>query len=166
MKGPLAGVSKTVLCVAANGTTTIDDSTALLSTRYDDGVTYDGTTGVFTALSEGVYELNINSMQSAAFSNIVDDSTPVWDGTTLSLMLQMPPDVGGVESMAPFATLFIPSGTDFDDFKKIAVSGSVLTGLPAGATLKTFIKHDATESFMFVVNFSFIKIADVPDDLT
>lgn len=164
MKGPLAGVSKTVYCVAATGVTPINDATALISTRYDDGVTYDGDTGELVAISDGVYALSINAMQTAAFSS--DDSTPVWDGTALSILMQMPADVGGEGAMAPLTTLFIPTGTDFDDFRKIGITGSVMSGLAEGSNLKMYLKHDATESFPFVVNFSFIKVTDSPTDLS
>lgn len=163
MKGPLAGVSKTVYCVAATGVTPVNDTTALISTRYDDEVTYDGDTGLFTANSDGVYALSVNAMQTAAFGS--DDSTPVWDGSALAILMQMPADVGGEGAMAPLATLFIPATTDFDDFRKVGLTGSVMSGLAAGSTMKVYLKHDATESFPFVVNFSFIKVTDSPSEL-
>lgn len=66
MKGPLAGVNKTVAVAAATGITAIDDTTSLIATRYDDGVTYDGTTGVYTIQAQGIYMLNVDAMSMSS----------------------------------------------------------------------------------------------------
>lgn len=162
MKGPLAGVSKTVGVSAANGITQVDDTTSLISTRYDDGVTYDGDTGVFTVVSNGIYAVHIDAMSMSSFA---PDQSAAWDGTALALLVANPYDVAEA-SMAPLATLFIPNGIDFDTFKKVGLSGNSMSGLEQGDTMKFYVKHDATASFTFIVNFAFIKIADVPSQLS
>ncbi len=65
-----------------------------------------------------------------------------------------------VRTLVPVLT-----GTDFDTFKKVGFSGTAMSGPVDGNTVKLYIKHDATESFTFIVNFAFIKIADAPSEI-
>lgn len=161
MKGPLAGVSKTVAVPAATGVTAIDDSTSVIATRYDDGVTYDGDTGVYTVQSSGIYILNVDAMSMSAFAS---NQSAAWDGEAIAILMANPSDAVEAQ-MAPLATMFIPASTDFDDFKKVGFSGSAVAGLEVGDTVKLYLKHDATSTYTFIVNFAFVKIADAPSVL-